>query len=147
MIRFNPLDHIKVAGESLVATVDAGTLATVGIEMEKYNWLMFFISTTDADADTTIDAKIQEDSAVGMGSPTDVANLAITQFTAAATAKHAILVVHENDLSEAFCRCLVTAGNGTSGAEINVLVLGQLKHYAPGDHAATVQEVVALDIS
>lgn len=146
-MRMNPLDHIKVAGASLVATVDNATLASVGVEMKNYNWLMFIINTTDADEDTTIDAKIQQDTLVGFGSPTDVANLAIAQFTAGATAKQAILVVHEMDVTEAFVRALVTAGNGTSGAEIDIVVLGSLKHYAPGDHVATVQEVVKLDIS
>jgi hypothetical protein len=109
--------------------------------------LAFIINTTDADEDTTIDAKIQQDTLVGFGSPTDVAGLAITQFTAAATAKQAILLVHENDVTEGFVRALVTAGNGTSGAEIDIIVLGNLKHYAPGDHNATVQEVVKLEIS
>ena len=107
----------------------------------------FTLKATDADGDTTIDAKIQEDTLVGFGSPTDVAGLAIAQFTAAATAKQAILIVHEGDVSEAFVRCLVTAGNGTSGAEIDITVLGALKHYAPGSHVSTVEEVVKLDIS
>ena len=146
-MRMNPFDNIKVAGASLVATVDNATLASVGVEMKNYNWLMFLINTTDADADTTIDAKIQEDTLVGFGSPTDVAGLAIAQFTAAATAKQAVLIVHEGDVSEAFVRCLVTAGNGTSGAEIDITVLGALKHYAPGSHVSTVEEVVKLDIS
>lgn len=152
MRRFSPLDELKVVSSSLVATKDNATLASAAVEMKLYDWLIFIINTTDADADTTIDAEIQQDTASGFSTPTTVTDadgndFDIDQFTAAATAKQAVLVVNEMDISEPYVRCLVTAGNGTSGAEISIIVLGHLKHYAPGDHASTVVEVKALDIS
>ena len=148
MRRFNPNDEQVVAGCSLVATVDNGTLATPGIEFKLYDWITFYIITTDADADTTINAKAQEDTVVTMDTPaTDIANLAITEFTAAATVKIAKLVVNEGDITKPFVRCLATMGNGTSGAEVTIIALGHLKDYAPGDDPAIVVEEVKLDIS
>lgn len=149
MLHINPFDYLALATTSTVAAVDNTTLATPGISFEGFSWLLFIVNTTDASADTTVDFKIQQDDNLAMSSPTDITSLAITQFTAAATAQSAMIAVHHMDAPQGFVRGLMTGGDGTVGSTTDIIVIGVLKSYGPGAlyDSALLQEKVSLAIS
>lgn len=137
--------EIAIAASSLVATKDNATLLTSWADIRNFEYIAFLINTTDADADTTIDAKVQSADDSSGTNAADITGLAITQFTAAATAKQAVLIVRADQVNsgDTHVGCTVTAGNGTSGAEISILALGFNSQYAPATDydAATVVQI------
>ena len=137
-------DIMAVAALSTVTTVDATTKASPAVDMRDFEEVCFIISTTDANADTTIDAKGQEDDNSGFSSPSDITSLAITQFTAAATAKGVKIWVRREDMTQRYARVLVTAGNGTTGAEISIVAVGFRARFNPPADVSEVVENVAL---
>lgn len=147
MINIRPNDQVKVAALSLVAATDNTTIASPGVALGDYAWIMFVINTTDANADTVVNAKLQTDSTTAFSSATDVATSGITEDTAAATAQGYILQIRTDMVTngDAYVRCLVTAGNGTSGAVTSIVALGFGADYLPGSNVATVIEVVTVD--
>lgn len=134
--------ELSIATSSLVATKDNATLLTGWASMRDFDYVMFVINTTDADADTTIDAKVQSADDSSGTNAADITGLAITQFTAAATAKQAILIVRQDQVNskDTHVGCTVTAGNGTSGAEISIIAIGVPQEYSKASDfdAATV---------
>jgi hypothetical protein len=122
-----------VASASTVATVDNTTKASGWVNMADFDYVDFIVSTTDATADTTINAKIRSADDSSGTNAADITNLAITQFTAAATAKVAVLRVRADQLNtgDTHVECLVTAGNGTNGSVTSIIGLGFGQNYGP----------------
>ena len=133
-----------IADGTTVAAVDNTTKASGWVNMADFDYVDFIISTTDADADTTVNAKVQCDTAGDGNAISDITGLAITQFTAAATAKLAVLRVRADQLAagKPYSRVLVTAGNGTSGSVTSIVSLGFGHNYGAAsdyDTAVVVQ--------
>lgn len=146
MNNINPNDYIKVAATSTVTLTDNTTLASPVVSMADYDAVMFVVVATDANADTTIDAIIQSDSAAAFGGPSTVTGSAITQDTLANASQAYILQVRADDLAagETHVRCLATLGDGTTGGNTCIVALGLVANYLPGSNAATVIEVVTV---
>jgi len=145
---YYPTEGFAVVGSSLVAAVDNTTIASGYIAMANWEFIAFVINTTDANADTTVNAKVQSADDSGGTNVADITGLAITQFTAAATAKQAILVVRADQLNtgDTHVRCLVTCGNGTSGSVTSIVAIGVGSNYlsAADYDASTVVEIKSL---
>lgn len=138
----NPGDFIKVAATSTVTLTDNTTLASPGIDMQDYDAVMFIINATDANADTTIDAKLQVDTVSNFASPTDVSGAAITQDTLANASQAYIIEAKNEDLTQRYVRCLVTMGDGTTGGNCSIIGLGLVANYLPGSDVSTVIEKI-----
>lgn len=132
-----------VVDVTTVSTVDNTTKATDYIAMAGWEYIDFIINTTDASADTTVDAKLQSADDASGTNVADISGLAITQFTAAATAKAAVLRVRSDQLNTAdtHVRCLVTCGDGTGGSATSIVALGFGHHYAPASDYDTAEVV------
>jgi hypothetical protein len=127
-------------GSSTVSAVDNTTKLSSWVSMAGHKWVDFIINTTDADEDTTVNAKVQSADDSSGTNAADITGLAITQFTAAATAKQAILRVRADQLNgdDDYVGCTVTAGNGTSGSVTSIIAIGFGAHYDPAADAATL---------
>jgi hypothetical protein len=130
----------SLVGSSTVSATDNTTKLSSWVSMAGHKWVDFIINTTDADADTTVDAKLQSADDSSGTNAADISGLAITQFTAAATAKQAILRVRADQLNgdDDYVGCTVTAGNGTSGSVTSIIAIGFSAHYEPAADAATL---------
>lgn len=147
MPNINPLDLVAIAATSTVTLTDNTTLASPAVNMKYYDAVMFIVNATDADADTTIDAAVQTDTAAAFSSPTALDGFAITQDTLAAASQAYVVVVTAEDVAtgnagDTFVRLLVTMGDGTSGGNASIVALGFNAAYNPPSNAATVIEVV-----
>lgn len=141
----NYFPDYAVAGSSTVAAVDNTTHLTTWVSMADFDFVDFIINTTDANADTTVDAKVQSADDSSGTNAADITGLAITQFTAAATAKQAVLRVRSDQLNtgDTHVGCTVTAGDGTTGSVTSIVALGFWSNYSPASEydAATVVEI------
>jgi len=135
-----------ISGSSLVAATDDGTLASTWVDMSNKVFVDFIINTTDANADTTVDAVVQSADDSSGTNAANITGLALTQDTAAATAQQYILRVRHDQLNgdDSHVGCTVTAGDGTSGVVTSIVALGFWHDYAPDadSDAATVIEIV-----
>ena len=130
-----------VASGSTVAAVDGTTKASGWVNMADFDYVDFIVSTTDADADATINAKIRSADDSSGTNAADISGLAITQFTAAATAKIAVLRVRADQLNagDTHVECLVTVSNTVDGALVSIIGLGFGQNYgAASDYDASV---------
>lgn len=134
-----------ISGSSLVAATDNTTILSTWVDMSDKVFVDFIINTTDANADTTVDAKVQSADDSSGTNAADITGLAITQDTAAATAQQYILRVRHDQLNgdDSHVGCTVTAGDGTTGVVTSIIALGFWHNYAPDvdSDAATVIEV------
>lgn len=133
-----------IVDSTTVAAVDNTTKATDYIAMAGWEYIDFIVTTTDANADTTVNAKVQSADDGSGTNVADITNLAITQFTAAATNKTAILRVRSDQLNvdDTHVRCLVTCGNGTTGSVTAIVALAFGQNYSPAtdyDDAVVVE--------
>lgn len=128
-----PRDEIAVIGSTTVATRDNTTATTTWVNMANFEEIFFVINTTDANADTTVDAKVQSADDNAGTNAADITGLAITQGTAAATAEQYVLSVRKDQLNgdDDHVAVVVTAGNGTTGVVLSVVVLGWRPQYQP----------------
>jgi len=137
-----------VAAATVVAAVDGTTRASGWVNMADFDYVDFLVSTTDADADATINAKVRSADDSSGTNAADITNLAITQFTAAATAKVAVLRVRADQLNtgDTHAECLVTVSNTTDGAMISIVSLGFGHNYGPASDydTAVVVEIKSI---
>jgi hypothetical protein len=140
-------DYAIVAAPT-IGLVDGTTKASGWVAMAGWEYVDFIVSTTDVDADATVNAKIRSADDSSGTNAADITGLAITQFTAAATNKTVLLRVRADQLNTAdtHVECLVTVSNTTDGAVIAIIGLGFGHNYGPASDydAATVVEIKSI---
>lgn len=137
-------DEYAVCGSQALLNVDNTTAASEYIDMSKFQKVVFIGVVKDASADTTVNAKIQSADDGSGTNVADITNLAITQFTAAATEKEFVIEVRQNQLNvnDTHVRLLITAGNGTVGISGGVIAIGYPDALPASEYdLATVQEI------
>lgn len=137
-----------IAAAPTIGLVDGTTKASGWVNMADFDYVDFIVSTTDVDADATVNAKIRSADDSSGTNAADITGLAITQFTAAATNKTVLLRVRADQLNtgDTHVECLVTVSNTTDGAVIAIIGLGFGANYgAASDYdAATVVEIKSI---
>lgn len=140
-------DYAIVAAPT-IGLVDGTTKASGWVAMAGWEYVDFIVSTTDVDADATVNAKIRSADDSSGTNAADITGLAITQFTAAATNKTVLLRVRADQLNtgDTHVECLVTVSDTIDGAVIAIVGLGFGHHYAPASDydAATVIEIKSI---
>jgi hypothetical protein len=140
-------DYAIVAAPT-IGLVDGTTKASGWVAMAGWEYVDFIVSTTDVDADATVNAKIRSADDSSGTNAADITGLAITQFTAAATNKTVLLRVRADQLNTAdtHVECLVTVSNTADGAVIAIIGLGFGHNYGPASDydAATVVEIKSI---
>lgn len=133
------------------AAVDNTTQASGYISLATVSKVMFVVVVKDTNAadDTTIDVKVQSADDSSGTNVTDISGLAATQITADNAADQIVVIeVDQTEVNSAdtHVRCLVTAGNGTAGANIAIIALGGNLNYLPASEydSAEVAEIKTL---
>lgn len=133
------------------AAVDNTTQTSAYLSLataSKITWVVTVKDTNAAD-DTTIDVKVQSADDSSGTNVTDISGLATTQITADNAADQILIIeVDQTEVNsgDTHVRCVVTAGDGTAGANICITAIGGNLNYLPASEydSAEVAEIKTL---
>lgn len=138
-----PSGYSKIIGSTTVAARD-NTTASLFVDASGWDFIEFTIITTDASADTTVDMKLQSADDTSGTNAADISGASITQFTAAATVKLAVIEARSETLigsGDTFIGALATLGDGTVGATCVITARGFTANYLPATSIAQIVEI------
>lgn len=135
---------------ALVATIDPQladdtTVVSDWVEMGNGRCVTFYLSV--GATDTTVDAKLRQATDGSGTGAADITGKAITQMSATDDNKQKVLEIVWGELTDGYTHVAlsVTAGNGTTGAQISAVGLQSALRYEPATHSdlASVAEIVS----
>lgn len=138
-------EQVAILGTVDPQLLDDGAANSDFADLSKFDEVAFVLSV--GATDTTVDMKLQEDTAGDGNAVADISGKAITQLTGAAgDNKQAVISIRAAELTEGkkYVRAVVTAGDGTEGANVHVLVLGIKAAHSPAsdNDIASVAQIV-----
>jgi len=138
---------------AVVATIDpdaysAAAYNSDAVDMANMDRVMFIVQVGTMASTSTVDFKLQGDTASGFSSPVDLTGKAITQLTEAGadSDKQAIVEVTGDEVLAQglrYVRGVMTVA--TAASDAGVIALGQSLRYQPAENfdLASVDEIVA----
>lgn len=141
----NATERFAVVGGINSQLLDDGSATSDWVDMENFDRVVFLVRI--GAADTTLDAKLQSATDSNGTSAADITGKAITQFSATDDGQVALIEIKAEEIpaGRQHVACVVTAGNGTTGVQVNVEALGFDPRYMPASNfdSADVTEIVA----
>lgn len=120
--------------------------AVVSDWMDVLNAVRVFALINVGATDTTVDAKIQQATAVAGTNAKDITGAKITQFTSDDDNKYASIDLETAalDINNGFhfIQLSITAGNGSTGAQVSASIIRTCRHMPPTQPTAYKEQVV-----
>lgn len=139
-----PSDYVPVVGTVDPQLVDNAAVTSDWVDIGDFAWVLFVVNI--GATDITVDAKVQSADDSSGTNAADITGLSATQLTASDDNKQVVFAVHQSQVNtdDTHVACVVTVGDGTTGAYVSVVALGFGSNYQPASFVdlSTVAEIV-----
>lgn len=124
--------------------VDDATVASAWLPLMNNNRTCFIVNI--GATDTTVDAKVQQATAVAGTNAKDVTGAAITQVSATGDNKYMVIDLETDhlDVMNGFnhVQLQITAGNGDTGAQVSAVILRHAPRHVPVTQSADLTQKI-----